>query len=241
MIINSFVASGVDLIITNSTPCMTAAVQNVKNIPVVFTVSFSPAQTGIKNVPPNITGYYDPFEMAGFIDIIKQVIPNVKTIGIPMNPSEPNSVFASKEFKKEAAKNGINTIEMAVSGTNEIMTVGQALVSKGIDAIVVAADNTVYVGLNALSEICVKNKIPLFVTDAFQTEKGAAIGYGLSYEQWGYKSGLYAAEILNGKSVSQLPIAELKNYQLVINKKITDRIGLVLTDSLQNKAIKIIN
>ncbi len=240
MIINSFIADDVDLIITNSTPCMTAAVQNVKNIPVVFTISFSPEQTGIKNVPPNITGYYDAFMMEEFVELIKQINPNVKTIGVPLNPSEPNSVFASAKFKKEAEKNGINIIEMAVTNASEIMTVGQALAAKNIDAMVVTADNTVYLGINTLSEICIQHKIPLYVTDAFQVEKGAGIGYGLSYSDWGYKSGMYAVDILNGKPVTELPITALSEYQLLINKNFTEKIGLKFSDSLLGRAFKII-
>ncbi len=239
MILNSFKSSNVDLIITNSTPCMTAAVQNVKDIPVVFTVSFSPEQTGIKEVPPNITGFYDPFEMTEFVNFIKQILPNVNKIGIPFNPSEPNAVFASTKFKLEAKKIGLEIIEMPITNSNEIITAGQALSEKGIDAMVVAADNTVYSGLSTLSEICKNKEIPLFVTDAYQAEKGAAFGFGLDYSDWGYQSGLYAVEILNGASPVDLPISPLTNFQIVINKKFNDAIGLKIPDEISKKANKI--
>ena len=239
MILNSFKSAGVDLIITNSTPCMTAAVQNVEDIPVVFTVSFSPEQTGIKEVPANITGFYDPFEMEEFVKFIKQIIPNAKKIGVPLNPSEPNAVYASGKFKAVAQQHGFEIIEMSVSNSNEIITAGQALAEKGVDAMVVTADNTVYSGLNTLSTVCKNRKIPLFVTDAYQAEKGAAFGFGLDYSDWGYQSGLYAVEILNGVEPIDLPISPLNELQIVINKQFNDAIGLKIPDEIVKKANKV--
>jgi len=100
LIIKNFLSKKVDMIITNSTPCMVAAAQMVKGIPVVFTVAFSPEQVGIKEVPLNLYGAYDPYEMDDFVQLIRSSLPQVKKIGILCNSAEPNARFGANMLKQ---------------------------------------------------------------------------------------------------------------------------------------------
>jgi len=238
-ILQSFKSQNVDLIITNSTPCMVAAAQSVSTIPVVFTVSFGPEQMKIKNTPSNLYGIYDPLDAAGFVSMMQECLPGLKRVGLPYNNSEPNAEYSANVFTGEFEKRGIDVVKTTVNSANDLVMVGQYLKSQNLDAIIVAADNTIYMGLNVLGKLASESKIPLFVTDAHQAEKGAAIGMGVNYEHWGYLSGLKAVDILKGRAIHQ-PIQPITKLELLINKKACEAQGLVVPQSLIDKATRII-
>jgi len=238
-ILQSFKSQNVDLIITNSTPCMVAAAQSVSTIPVVFTVAFSPEQVKMKSTPSNIYGIYDPLDVAGFVSMMQECLPGLKRVGLPFNNSEPNAEYSANVFTLEFEKRGITVVKTTVNSANDLVMVAQYLKSQNLDAIIVAADNTVYMGLNVLGKMASESKIPLFVTDPHQAEKGAAIGMGVNYKKWGYRSGLKAVEILKGRTIQQ-HIDPITETELIINKKACETQGLVLPQSVIDKATRII-
>jgi len=117
--------------------------------------------------------------------------------------------------------------------------VGQYLSGQNIQAIVVAADNTVFMGLNVLGKIASESKIPLFVTEPNQVYKNAAIGLGVNYHMWGYLSGLKAVDILKGRNVAN-PIEPITETELIINRKVCDEQGLIVPKSITDRATNIL-
>ena len=234
-ILQSLQVQNVDLIITNSTPCMVAAAQSVSNIPIVFTVAFSPEQVGMKATPANLYGVYDPLDAEKFVSMMLECLPKLKRVGLPYNNAEPNAEYSAKVFSEEFEKRGIQVVKATLNSANDLTLVGQYLTSQNISAIIAAADNTVYMGLNALGKIAAESRIPLFVTDPHQAKKGAAIGMGVNYQRWGYLSGLKAVELLQGRSVMK-KIEPITDSELLINTKACKAQGLVVPQSILDKA-----
>ncbi|MCF8357764.1 MAG: ABC transporter substrate-binding protein [Prolixibacteraceae bacterium] len=234
-ILQSFNARGVDMVITNSTPCMAGAAQMVRDAPVVFTVAFGPRQIGMKNAPLNLYGYYDPLHCEEIIGLIEECVPHIKRVGLPYNNAEPNAEFAAKTFIAEFEKRGIEVVTATVNSSNDISMVGQYLAGKNIDAMLVTGDNTVYKGLNLLSKIAGESKIPLFVTDPLQSKKGAAVGFGINYERWGQLSGTKAVNLLKGRTVPN-KIEPVEGLELIINTEACEQQGLVLPQGIVDKA-----
>jgi putative ABC transport system substrate-binding protein len=242
MILQSLISQNVDLVITNSTPCMSAAAQTVRNIPVVFTVAFGPEQIGLKTTPENLYGIYNPMNVKEFVDLMLECIPALRRIGIPYNNAEQNAEYSVKVLGKEFESRGITLVTASVTSTNDIIQAGQYLAGQKIDAMVAAADNTIYLALPVLARLASDQKIPLFVTDPLQAEKGAAIGFGVNYDQWGYLAGLKAVEILKGRTISPgNRIEPIINNDLIINREACTRQGLLLPESVALKATRIIN
>jgi putative ABC transport system substrate-binding protein len=219
---------------------MAAAAQQIKDIPVVFTVAFGPEQMGIKDIPKNLTGAYDPLDMAMFIKMIKRSIPNVKAVGIPFNSSEPNAVFAANKIKDECMKNNIEAVMMSLTSSNDVMQVCEALAQKNIDAFASSADNTISLSLESVVKIATKYKKPFFGTEPNLTAKGMAAGIGLNYKEWGRESGKMAVQILKGKKVSELPIKPLTAYVMKLNIKAAAEQGLTFPEDLIKEAVEVI-
>jgi len=227
------------LIITSGTPCMFAAAQQVQETPVVFTVSFAPQAVGLKQVPGNLYGAYDPLLAGETVALIQECLPEARKVGIPFNNAEPNAVFSADVFRKELEKAGLEVLTASVTSPNDIMMAGQYLTGQQVDLILVAADNTTYLGLNTLARVAADSRTPLFVTDPIQAEKGASVGFGVNYDQWGYQSGLLAVEILRGR-VPQPPIQPITQYELIINEKACREQGWSVPGSVRERAERLI-
>lgn len=239
MILKSFQNSNIELLITNTTPCMSAAASNIKEIPIVFTVAFGPEQIGIK-APDNLHGYFDPLNMREFIKLINSCIPELKKIGVPYNPSEANAEYAAKRLVEACNEIGIKAITRPVNSPNDIIPAVQSLISEDVQALIATADNTTYLGLATIADLAAKSQIPLFVSDPSQVVKGAALGYGVNYEEWGKLSGEMAAEILiNGKN-HKPGIKPIEATRLVVNKSAAKRQGINIPDEIIKRADLII-
>jgi putative ABC transport system substrate-binding protein len=196
---------------------------------------------GIKTTPGNLYGVYDPLKVGEFVDLMMECIPDLKRIGIPYNNAEPNAEYSVKVLSKEFSKRGLTLVTASVTSTNDLLQAGQYLAGQQIDALVASADNTVYLGLPVLAKLASGQKIPLFVTDPLQAEKGAAIGLGANYDQWGYQAGLIAVEILKGRASSGNRIEPILNYNLIINRKACAEQGLLVPEKVTGRATRIIN
>ncbi|HOO85879.1 MAG TPA: ABC transporter substrate-binding protein [Prolixibacteraceae bacterium] len=239
-ILQSLQSQGVDMIITNSTPCMVSAAQIIKEIPVVFTVAFSPEQVKLKSTPENLYGVYDPYNSTDFVSLMQKFIPGLKKVGLPFNNAEANAEFSAKKLSAEFNARGIEVITANVNSPNDIINAGQYLADKNVDALLAAADNTVYLGLNALANIADEKEIPLFVTDPNQSEKGAAVGMGVNYERWGYLSGQKAVELLKGRTLNK-KIEPITEMEFIINQKAATAQKLQIPQDILEKATKVIN
>jgi putative ABC transport system substrate-binding protein len=239
-ILQSLISQNCDMIITNSTPCMVAAAQTVRDIPVVFTVAFGPEQVGMETVPGNLYGVFDPYKADSIVDLIIECLPQLQRVGIPYNNAEPNAEYSSGRLKDEFARRGLTVLTAAVNSANDIMQAAQSLAAQDIDAFIISADNTVYLGVGVIAKIAATEKIPLFVTDPMQSAKGAAVGFGVDYHQWGYQSGLKALDLLKDRSSGKQNIEPINRYQLVVNLEACKEQGLTVPESVLKRAYRVI-
>jgi putative tryptophan/tyrosine transport system substrate-binding protein len=236
LILKRFVAQRVDLVLTVSTPCMVAAAQLVKDIPVVFTVAFSPQQMGITQTPENMTGAYNPFDMRAFVDLMREVVPGLARIGAPFNSSEPNAVFAIRQLEAECKRRGLDLVSMPIFSSADLLLTSQALSQKGVGAFAIASDNTSYAAMDSLLLVAQRRKIPVFVTDPIMVRRGACAGLGVDYGQWGRESGKLVAAVIAGRKPHDLPLVALRADTPVVNPGAAASQGVTLPLALLARA-----
>ncbi|MFA4838074.1 MAG: ABC transporter substrate-binding protein [Candidatus Neomarinimicrobiota bacterium] len=240
MILQKFVSEKVKLIVTISTPCLISACNNVKDIPVVYTIAFQPEVLGVKSVPPKIVGVYDPLETDRIVQLMRRLIPRLRRVGIPWNPSEMNARLAVESMKKTLTRNRIDIVEMAVAGTSEVYQAASALANQKVDAIVACSDNSVYAAIGSLVKVGETSRIPIFVLEPTIVQGGASVGLGIDYYDWGSASGELAVRILKGESAEDLPDVALEKKKLYLNLTHGKAQGLDFPPDLVKSADKII-
>ncbi len=233
---NYFLNSKVDMVLTIGTPCMIGAIQVIRKIPVVYTVSCSPEQVGMRDNFDNLSGIYDPFNFEVFIDLIEQSVEKLDLIGIVYNPSEANAEFAAKKLKQVCTDRDIGLIAKHAYSTNDVFQASQALALKKVNCFAVAADNTVSMSINSMIKVAEAEKIPVFVTDPSLIHSGACAGIGADYELWGYESGKVAAKIIKGESPAQTAQHPVSRLSLMLNIAAAEKQGAVFPQSLIDTA-----
>ena len=233
-IANKFVTDKVDLIFSIATPTTQAAVNATGSIPIVFTSVTDPEAAGL--MKPNVTGSSDRVDnVAEQLDILKELKPDVKVIGVLYNSSEQNSVTQVELIKKVAEEKGIKVEEQAVTAVSELTQALDNLLSKA-DALYIPTDNLVVSNMPVVVERANAAKKIVIATDEGSVANGALYTKGIDFYELGKEAGKLAVQILkDGKSPSDLEIVTLKPTNLVFNKKTMEAIGLTLPEKLKNE------
>ncbi len=240
-IANKFANAKVDLIFANATPAAQAVAQKTKDIPIIITSVTDPESSGLvksnKLPETNVSGTSDLTPIKEQLDLLVQLVPNAKTIAVMYCGAEENSIIQADIAKKYIETLGLKYVEATVSDSNVIQSVTESLVGK-VDAIYIPTDNLLAEGMANVAQVTNVNKIPVITGEAGMAKAGGLGSYAIDYYNLGYKSGVMAANVLNGEDVSKMPIEYLPeaDCKLTINKTTADQIGLVIDKAILDKA-----
>lgn len=239
---DQFVTSKVDMIFAIATSSLQASYNATKDIPIVFTAVTDPIDAGVANSwessGTNVTGTSDMVSMEEQLDLLTELVPDIKTLGVIYNSSEANSLAQVQELKKEAEKRNIDIKEISVTTVNEInQNLSAALGS--IDALYAPTDNTVASAYDLVGNLCINKNIPILCGEEAGVSKGGLCSIGIDYFKLGKEAGYKAAEILNGKAPSDIEISTLSDMSITINTDVVEKLNITVPDDINSKATKV--
>lgn len=221
-----------DLILTIATQAAQAVAGVTSDIPIVLTAVTDPAASGLvaSNEAPggNVTGTSDLTPIKEQMDLLQQLMPEAKTVGILYCSAESNSEIQAQMAGEALDALGIAHKDYTVSSSNEIQTVVESMVGK-VDVIYAPTDNMIAAGMATVGMVAIDNNIPVICGESGMVEAGGVATYGIDYYQLGYMAGEMAVDILvNGKNPADMPIAYLpaEKCELTINQENADALGL---------------
>jgi len=224
-IANAFVNKNVDLIMANATPALQAAYNATTTIPVLGTsVTEYGVALGIENfsgtVGGNVSGTSDLASLEKQAQMILDLVPDAKTVGMLYCSSEANSDYQVKKVTEYLTAKNITCMNYEFSGSDDVTTVTQKAASE-CDVIYIPTDNTAASCAETIYGAMGNNRKPIIAG-----ESGICSGCGIatlsiSYYDLGYKTGEMAAQILTGEAdIATMPIAyapqETKKYNAAI-------------------------
>jgi putative ABC transport system substrate-binding protein len=224
-IVNYFVSENVDLLATSTTLATVAAIQKTKTIPIFQMVSPTPERMRVIDAtgkaPANLFG---TMEELNYIDTSFALIPKLLkpkagqlTIGMIFNQSEPQSADALDRIKGLAAKLNVKIIALPLNSSADAQLVTQALLNKNIDAFFANPDNTVFAAFETILKSCNEKNVPIFTSEAGLVQRGAVAAFGADIYQWGYQSGMQAAQYLKTHKTDGLKLEMVKIRKRVYN------------------------
>jgi putative ABC transport system substrate-binding protein len=223
--VNQFVSDKVDLLATSTTLATVAAIQKTKTIPIFQMVSPTPERMKVTDAtgkaPANLFG---TMEELNYIDTSFAIIPKLLkpkgaqlTIGMIYNQSEPQSADALQRIQELAAKLNIKIIALPLNSSADAQLVTQALLNKGIDAFFANPDNTVFAAFETILKSCEQHNVPIFTSEDGLVQRGAVAAFGADIYQWGYQSGLQAAQYLKTRKTDGIKLEMVKIRKRVYN------------------------
>ncbi|ADG83523.1 ABC transporter substrate-binding protein [Thermincola potens] len=232
-----------DLILAIATPSAQAVAGATKDIPILITAVTDPVGAKLVNSlqkpGTNVTGTTDMNPIKEQLELLKQLVPGAKNIGVIYNAGEQNSQTQVKKVKELASGLGLEVSEATVTSTAEVMQATQSLVGK-VQAIYVPTDNMVVSAANSVVQVADQNKIPIISGESSVVEKGALATIGIDYKKLGEQTGEMAIRIINGEKPQDMPVESQKEFSIVINKKNADKIGVTIPEEVLGKAAKVI-
>lgn len=236
-IAQSFSAANVDMMVAIATPSAIAcfAAAEDKDIPVIFTAITDPVSAHLDS--GNVTGTSDALPVAGQLELIRDLQPDAKTIGIVYTTSETNSVYSIGVYQQLAGSYGFTIDAIGVTAQAEVTQAIDTLISHGVDCISNLTDNNVVGVLPAILEKTNEAKIPVYGSEVEQVVLGCVAGAGLEYVQLGIQTGMMAAKILKGEATCQdIPYETIENYGLYVNKEALSEMGIELPAEIAENA-----
>ena len=231
-IATSFVADDVDLIMANATSALQACATS--EIPIVAT-SVTDYATALNisdwngSTGTNITGTSDLAPLDQQVDMLAELVPDVKQVGILYCSAEANSVYQATEVGKYLDKKGIAWKEYTAADSNEI----QSVVTNAIadcDCIYVPTDNTMAANTEIIKNVTVPAGIPVIAGEEGICAGGLAT-LSISYYDLGYKTGEMAYEILvNNADPSTMDIEYASATDKKYNPTIAGELNITVPD-----------
>lgn len=232
------VSKGPNVIVTLSTPMTQAVVASTTEIPIVFGAVSDPVAAKLTG-QNNVTGLTDFVPAQEQIDMVKAIVPHLKSIGVIFNAGEANSQKQVQEIKAVAEKQGIKVMEATVSKSSEVSSAAKTLIGR-VEAILLPTDNTVISALESIIKIGTHNKIPVFGSDVDIVDRGAVAAYGVDWKISGIALAKIVTSILKGTPVNEIPIQDPQDLRLYINLKAAELMGVSIPEPLKKKADRVI-
>lgn len=243
-IADQFVADKVDMICAIATPSAQAAYNAAMetDIPVVYTAVTNPVAAELANDDKspvgNVTGTSDELPVEAQLKMIREILPDAKTIGILYTTSEANSVYSIEQYEKLADKYGFKIEKTGVTNTSEIQLAASDLLGK-VDCLTNLTDNTVVSALPTVLGLANEKGIPVFGSEIEQVKLGCLAAEGIEYTQLGKDTGKMAAKILKGEaSASEMDYELITESSLYVNEKVAENLGITVPDTMKERAVE---
>ena len=173
-----------------------------RDIPVVYTAVTDPvaAELSDKDGKPvgEVTGTSDkkaPIKQQ--LEMMREMLPDAKKLGIMYTTSEANSVSAIAEYEDLVKDYGFELVTKGITATADVALAADDLLSE-VDCITNLTDNTVVASLPTILEKANDKKVPVFGSEIEQVKIGCLAAEGIDYIALWKADGQMAAKVLKG-------------------------------------------
>jgi putative ABC transport system substrate-binding protein len=235
----------VDVIVAFGTKAVLAAMRATTTIPIVDPVMSDPIALGLSNslARPggNITGsaQFGPEAYGKRLEFLKEAVPRVTRVGALINPANMASAMQVQAMRAGANALKLELQVLEVRTAKEFGDAFAAMAQGRIQAIMVATDTLFRANYIEIADIARKRKLPSTGTKEFAVA-GGLIGYGADDAEMYRHSAYFVDRIIKGAKPADLPIEQPTKFELVINLKTAQALGLTIPQSLLLRADEVI-
>ena len=227
-------------------PSALAAKQATATIPVVFGMGGDPVAAGLVasfNRPGgNATGFtlltnlMEPKR----VGLLHELVPGVSLIGALVNPNFPPAARQLREIEDATRAIHQRLVVGKASSDQELDAALASLLRQGVGALLVAADPYFDTRRDRIIAFAAENKVPAIYQFREFAVAGGLLTYGPRITDLYRQAGIYAGRILRGAKPGDLPVLQPTKFELILNMKTANALGLVVPNSMQLLADEVI-
>ncbi len=233
-----FVGNKVDMVLAIATDAAQAIAGKTTEIPILGTAITDYEVAGLvnSNEKPgtNVSGTTDMNPIKEQIELLIELKPDIKTLGVLYTSSEDNSVLQAQIAKDVIEGKGLDYVEVTVTNTNEVQQATQSIVTQ-CDGIYIPTDNVFASAMPVVYGVTVESKTPVVCGESNMVKGGGLATLGINYYDLGYQTGKMAVRVLSGKAkIEEMPIETLEKFDYAINKDVAEAIGIDIPDKYKD-------
>ena len=184
----------------------------------------------------NVSGTTDLNHVDKQLDLLKEMLPDAKTLGILYNSSEVNSEIQAQMAEEAAQALGLECKTATVTNTNDIAQVMESIAAD-VDAIYIPTDNTFASAMATVAKVAEQYQLPTICGESGMVQNGGLATVGIDYYKLGCQTGEMAVRILkDGANVAEMPIEGLEDANVCINLDEAAAIGYEFPQSIVDSA-----
>jgi putative tryptophan/tyrosine transport system substrate-binding protein len=235
-----------DLIITTTTPAALAARNATTTIPIVIPTAIDPVGTGLiaslAHPGGNITGGAILVgELAAKrLQLLKEVVPNLSRTGVLWNSANPANALALRETDGAARAIGVTLQSHEVKGPKDFEVAFARMAEERLDALFVLDDALTIQYGKQIADFAMQKRLPSVFSAKDGVEAGGLMTYGPRYSEMMRRAASLVDKILRGAEPASLPMEQPTAFDLVINLKTANAIGLTVPPLLLARADEVI-
>jgi len=233
----------VDVLAAIFTPCALAAKQATSTIPIVIVSVGDPVASGLvaslARPGANITGLSNmaPETAGKGVELFRDMLPTLRRVGVLANPVDPFTKPFLEQVRLAGRTGGIEIAPVAmVRGGDEVDAAFAGMVREHAEAVVVQG---IFFS-KAIADLAIKHRLPAASVLPSFVHAGGLISYGANTPDIFRRSAVIVHKILQGEKPEDLPVEQPTKFELTINLKTAQALGITIPPTLLARADEVI-
>jgi putative ABC transport system substrate-binding protein len=229
----------VQVLVAGGSAAIRAAQQATSTLPIVMAVAYDPIGKGfvasLAQPGGNITGLsWLGAELLGKrLELLKETVPQRTRIAVLANPANPAYQDNMANLTVAARALGLHLHVVEVRQADELETAFAAMIQAGAEALLVLEDSLVLSTLGGrIAEHASTARLPAMYGWRRHVDLGGLMSYGPSMQDMQRRAAVYVDKILKGTKPADLPVEQPTKFELVLNLKAAQALGLTIPPSI---------
>jgi len=226
------------IVVIGGTPQVRVVKELTTTIPIIFVAAGDPVQDGLvtslARPSGNLTGLSTMATgLAGKrLEQLKGALPQITRVAVLWNAANPAKAREAREAKAAAPGLGLQLQSLEVREPNDMETAFQAATQGGAEGLLVLNDPLVFAQRTRIVNLAAESRLPAIYVDREFVLAGGLMAYGPSFVEALQRAAYYVARVLNGTSPADLPVEQPRRFDLVVNMKTAQELGITFPRSM---------
>jgi len=239
------IATTPDVMVPSTNQVTRILQKETQTIPIVFAFVGDPVGSGLASLArpgKNITGFANFENSIGgkWVELFKEIAPHAKRVGFVFNPDAAPNVGFFHAAEAAAPSLGIKLAALAVRDATDIEQGIAAFASEPGGGLIVAPHAVTLGNRKLIIELAVRYRLPGVYSDRYFAESGGLVSFGNNTADLFRRAATYIDLILKGANPADLPVQLPTKFELIVNLKTAETLGLTLSESFLIRADKVI-
>ena len=180
--------------------------------------------TGLSLMAPEIVGKQ--------MQLLKELVPRISRVAVLWNPANPNKVLEWQETQRAAQALGVTLQSVEVRTPDEFEHAFAALTRGRADALLTMTESLTLTHRRQIVDFTTQNRLPMLAAGREFVEAGGLMSYGFRPQEVYRHLAVYVDKILKGAKPADLPVEQSMKFELILNRKTAQTLGITFPPTL---------